>query len=149
MEKPLIVTLNLNTEQRDCLSLAVKGTNLNPFSRNNTVEVTADNVLLIREAVVKLHRSKFHQKTKNASVLGTCFSCERVIDKIDNVLDAFGYEAPQETTNDEDMAIVSVSVPSLTKVEEPEVLEEDGKEKLIEVLNNKPEAKRKKGKASE
>lgn len=115
----LAVTLNLTASQRDTLSVALKGKKeLNGFSRNNTVEVNKDNVLPIRAAVYDLYISKFKQKTKNAMTMETCFCCERIIAKIDDVLEAFGYEAPEEPDNDNEMGIVEVSIPSLTKVEE-------------------------------
>jgi hypothetical protein len=119
-QKKLAVGLNLNVAQRDVLILAVKGKPFNPFTRTGTIEVNAENVLQVREAVVDLFRKKFAIKTKTAQIMETCFLCERIIDKIDNVLDTFGYEAPPEPTNDNEMGIVSITVPSRTVVEEEE-----------------------------
>ena len=151
MKTPLAVTINLNSDQRDTLTLACKGKPFNPFSRNNSVEVTAETVLHVREAVVELFRLKFNQKTKTAQVLSICYDCERIIDKIDNILDTFGIEAPEEPVNDNDFGIVSITVPSLTKVEESVDAEATGEvegfEKLVDTLKNKPA--KSKGKTNE
>jgi hypothetical protein len=120
----LTVTLNLNTEQRDTLALAYKGKNkeLSPFSRNGTVEVNKLNVLFVRETVFEFYKKKFEQKSKTAQTMSQCFDCERIIDKIDNILDAFGFVPPVEVEDNGELSIVSVSVPSLTAPVEEDVI---------------------------
>lgn len=121
-EHLLEITLNLNEPQREVLSRAVKGSDINPFTRNGTVVVNKNTVLPVREMVVNHWKSKFAIKTKTTENLETCFLCERVIDKIDNILYNFGYEAPEEQQNENEPAIISI--PSLTATEKPMVEQE-------------------------
>lgn len=103
----LTAAINLTADQRETLKEVLKGNKKisASYNRVNALELTAENVLELRQAVLDHFNTRFSQKTRTAQGMRTCLDCERIIDKIDDRLHLFGIEAPEEVDDDSAIAI--------------------------------------------
>jgi hypothetical protein len=84
------VQLNLNTDQREVFENALKKKtipNLNLQSR--FLNITADNIVPIYEAIESLHMKNFKIKTKNITHLHNCYNAEQIMLKLNALLPEF------------------------------------------------------------
>lgn len=131
------VKLNLMQPQREALETALKGTKLNPFDKNGNAMVTKSNIFDIREAVYKSYLKAYKRKNKEAHHMAFCYSCERIINKIDDRLEEFGYDIP-EVEDDGSQSIVSISKPSLNSALQEAELNK-AREEIVNSIETKAE----------
>lgn len=125
MNKNITVSVNLNHDQRTVLEKAVQGTELKPVTRNGLVEVTAENVLGIRDAVQALLDKKLAQKNATIIALETSYHCQTVISKINSVLSQFDIVED----NDNVIGLVNIDDAATTEEVEPKRSRNKSKEK--------------------